>query len=142
MISIPLPQPQPTPSQSEIRAIKRQCAVAILSLLPRNLARHLLGVSDALVQQQQQQLQIQRQQKQQQRALTTGTAETDEETVEESLLIEAIETDILDLFADEYCNKHLVYGIIETVLVRLLPELAERSVRDLFEDRGIGLSAQ
>lgn len=45
--------------------------------------------------------------------------------------------DLLDLFADEYCNKHLVYAIIETVLVRVLPELGERSVRELMEDRGV-----
>jgi hypothetical protein len=57
--------------------------------------------------------------------------------VEESLLLSAIENDILDLFADEYCNKHLIYSIIETVLAKLLPELSDRSIAELMEDRGV-----
>ncbi|KAJ5938814.1 hypothetical protein N7466_001948 [Penicillium verhagenii] len=66
--------------------------------------------------------------------------DTDDEagvTSDELFLLESIETDLLDPFSDEYCNKHLVYSIIETVLARILPELAERSVADLMEDRGI-----
>ncbi|KAL4953416.1 PXA domain-containing protein [Aspergillus filifer] len=57
--------------------------------------------------------------------------------LEESLLVEAVECDILDLFADEYCNKHLIYSIIETVLAKLLPELSECSIAELMEDRGL-----
>ncbi|KAJ6187604.1 hypothetical protein N7519_002512 [Penicillium mononematosum] len=56
---------------------------------------------------------------------------------EERHLLETIEDDFLDLFADEYCNKHLVWSIIETVLAKVLPEMAERSVEDLLEDRGV-----
>ncbi|KAF9248659.1 hypothetical protein LCP9604111_4898 [Penicillium roqueforti] len=56
---------------------------------------------------------------------------------EELHLLDTIEKDFLDLFADEYCNKHLVWSIIETVLAKVLPEMAERSVEDLLEDRGI-----
>ncbi|KAJ5629231.1 hypothetical protein N7528_002888 [Penicillium herquei] len=56
---------------------------------------------------------------------------------EELYLLEMIETDLLDLLADEYCNKHLIYSILETVLAKVLPELAERSVADLMEDRGV-----
>ncbi|KAJ5818763.1 PX-associated sorting nexin 13 [Penicillium riverlandense] len=56
---------------------------------------------------------------------------------EELHLLESIEQDLLDLFEDDYCNKHLVYSIVETVLARLLPELSERSIADLMEDRGV-----
>lgn len=56
---------------------------------------------------------------------------------EEQHLLDIIECDFLDLFADEYCNKHLVWSIIETVLAKALPEMAERSVEDLLEDRGV-----
>jgi hypothetical protein len=56
---------------------------------------------------------------------------------EDLAYLETIESDILALFADEYCNKHLVFAIIELVLVRLLPELRERSVGELLEDRGV-----
>lgn len=59
---------------------------------------------------------------------------------EETLILEAIERDILDLFADEYCNKHLIYSIIETVLAKLLPELSNHSIAELMEDRGISFA--
>lgn len=56
---------------------------------------------------------------------------------EEAFLLAAIEHEFLDFLADEYCNKHLVYAILERVLARLLPELTERSVGELMEDRGV-----
>ncbi|KAJ5960270.1 uncharacterized protein N7479_007420 [Penicillium vulpinum] len=57
--------------------------------------------------------------------------------LEELHLLETIEKDFLDLFADEYCNKHLIWSIIETVLAKVLPEMADHSVEDLLEDRGV-----
>lgn len=63
--------------------------------------------------------------------------EQDSVDLEELYLLETIEDDLLDLFADEYCNKHLIYSIIETVLSKVLPEMTERSVLDLMEDRGV-----
>lgn len=50
-------------------------------------------------------------------------------------IITEIETDILDVFSDAYCNKHLMYGALELILVRLLPELAEKGVMELWEER-------
>ena len=54
---------------------------------------------------------------------------------DERRILSEIETGILDVFSDGYCNKHLVYSILELVLVRLMPELAERGVIDLWEER-------
>ena len=65
------------------------------------------------------------------------TAEVDAEVDPEEYLLQAIENDLLDLLSDEYCNKHLVYSIIETVLAKVLPEMAERGVAELMEDRGV-----
>lgn len=50
-------------------------------------------------------------------------------------IITEIETDILDVFSDAYCNKHLMYGALELILVRLIPELAEKGVMELWEER-------
>ncbi|KAK7951704.1 uncharacterized protein PG986_007432 [Apiospora aurea] len=50
-------------------------------------------------------------------------------------ILSEIETGILDVFSDAYCNKHLMYGALELILVRLMPELAERGVIDLWEER-------
>jgi len=65
--------------------------------------------------------------------------EQEELDLERLYLLETIEEDLLDLFADEYCNKHLIYSILETVLSKILPELSERSVLDLMADRGVTL---
>ncbi|KAJ5746414.1 hypothetical protein N7520_011596 [Penicillium odoratum] len=75
-------------------------------------------------------------------SIAAGKSRTDmddevEMTLEDLLLLQSIETDLLDPFSDDYCNKHLVYAIIETVLAKILPELAESSVGDLMERRGI-----
>ncbi|KAK7965034.1 hypothetical protein PG988_010038 [Apiospora saccharicola] len=45
---------------------------------------------------------------------------------EDDRILSEIETGILDVFSDAYCNKHLMYGVLELILVRLMPELAER----------------
>lgn len=39
------------------------------------------------------------------------------------------------VLSDEYCNKHLMYGVLELILVRLMPELAEKGVVELLEER-------
>ncbi|KAK4106547.1 hypothetical protein N658DRAFT_491172 [Parathielavia hyrcaniae] len=50
-------------------------------------------------------------------------------------IIEEIERGILDVFSDSYSNKHLVYGMLELILVRLLPELTEKGVLELWAER-------
>ncbi|KAI1150163.1 PXA domain-containing protein [Nemania diffusa] len=54
---------------------------------------------------------------------------------DEARRLSEIEADIVDLFSDAYCNKHLLYGILELVLIRLIPELAEKGVGELWEER-------
>jgi len=36
---------------------------------------------------------------------------------------------------DAYLNKHLIFQILELVIVRLVPELGEQGVRELIEER-------
>ena len=57
--------------------------------------------------------------------------------LEDQVLLRAIETNLLDLLDDAYCNKHLVYAVIESVLTKILPELSEHSVEALMENRGV-----
>lgn len=64
----------------------------------------------------------------------TVEGEADDAGDEQRILGE-IESGIIDVFGDSYCNKHLVYGILELVLVRLMPELAEKGVIELWEER-------
>ncbi|KAL2164497.1 hypothetical protein VTH06DRAFT_3713 [Thermothelomyces fergusii] len=53
---------------------------------------------------------------------------------DEEILLE-IEQCILDVFSDAYCNKHLLYGMLELILVRLLPELTEKETLELLKER-------
>lgn len=41
----------------------------------------------------------------------------------------------LDVWGDKYCTKHLMYALVELVVVRLLPELGSKSVRELMAER-------
>ncbi|CAI6333047.1 unnamed protein product [Periconia digitata] len=43
--------------------------------------------------------------------------------------------ELLDCLDDAYLNKHLVFAIVELIVLRLVPELGERGVRELMEDR-------
>lgn len=42
---------------------------------------------------------------------------------------------LLMVLNDEYCNKHLMYSVLELILVRLMPELSEKGVGELWEER-------
>ena len=43
--------------------------------------------------------------------------------------------EVLNTFGDSYCNKHFLYGVVELIIVRLIPELAEKGVEELLEER-------
>lgn len=43
----------------------------------------------------------------------------------------------LDVWSDAYLNKHLAYQILDLVVVRVLPEMGEKGVKELMEARGI-----
>ncbi|KAF2834696.1 hypothetical protein M501DRAFT_1061454 [Patellaria atrata CBS 101060] len=46
----------------------------------------------------------------------------------------------LDVLGDSYLNRHLVFPIVELIVVRLMPEVAEKGVCELMEERlGEGL---
>ena len=41
----------------------------------------------------------------------------------------------LEVWGDEYLNKHLGYAILELIVVRVLPELGEQRVEELLKER-------
>ncbi|KAK2013139.1 hypothetical protein LZ32DRAFT_658184 [Colletotrichum eremochloae] len=139
-------------SDKELRALRRRCASAILAKIPPWLANLYLGgrglglrwrsgpasktafsenEADGLSQ-------IDGNGKEADVIAhsddNTGSDEGDGDSDQQQMLSE-IEEGILDVFSDEYCNKHLVYGILELILVRLMPELAEKGVAELWEER-------
>lgn len=62
-------------------------------------------------------------------------AERDGDDDDDDEILDEIGRGILDVFGDAYCNKHLVYAMVELILVRLLPELAEKGVLELWAER-------
>ncbi|KAL8687406.1 MAG: hypothetical protein Q9224_005161 [Gallowayella concinna] len=51
-------------------------------------------------------------------------------------LVQEVELE-LDVWSDAYLNKHLAYQILELVVVKILPEMGEKGVKELMEARGI-----
>lgn len=41
----------------------------------------------------------------------------------------------MDVWGDEYLNRHVAYMALELVVVRVLPELGEKSVSELLRER-------
>lgn len=63
-------------------------------------------------------------------------AEIDEAAAEGEDVMQQKEVErLLDVLGDPYLNKHLIFGIIELVIVRLLPEMGEMGVDDLMDER-------
>ncbi|KAI9812147.1 MAG: hypothetical protein M1827_004813 [Pycnora praestabilis] len=102
---------RPIPTASEIAAIKSGCATTLLSLLPSAVSNVYFGGTP----------------------ITNDHDGGREGEAEETKRKEVEE--LLDVLGDAYCNKHLVYGIVELVLVRLMPELGRESPSHLTEAR-------
>ncbi|KAF9895388.1 hypothetical protein FE257_000293 [Aspergillus nanangensis] len=146
--------PNQSTSAPDIASIKRQCAAAILSLVPRPVARRFFGLTstNATPYAPDRQAHLRPLSKRGDHSVhppqpapkasrASSPVSSSNGDQEELLLMAAIEHDILDLFADSYCNKHLIYSIIEVILARLLPEMSERCLTELIEDRGVSLAA-
>ena len=58
----------------------------------------------------------------------------DPDPARERMLLE-LELGVLDVFGDEYMNRCLVFAIVELVVVRLIPEMAEKGTREMLEEK-------
>jgi hypothetical protein len=92
--------PRQPPSDDDIERIKHQCAVAILNLIPQQLATTFFAVE-----------------------------ERDAQLADIEQVLAALD--------DSYLNKHLVFQIVELIVLRLVPELGAHGVRDLMEQRSV-----
>lgn len=100
----------PPSNDAELRALRRRAANALWALLPDRVGRLYLGG----------------------RLWRRGAG--DDEAEEREELVDEMEN-LLMVLSDEYCNKHLMYGVLELVLVRLMPELSEKGVTELWDER-------
>lgn len=53
---------------------------------------------------------------------------------EEDGMVDEVEG-LLMVLGDDYCNKHLMYSVLELILVRLMPELSDKGVVELWDER-------
>jgi hypothetical protein len=63
-------------------------------------------------------------------------------TNEQADMVEQVEEDVLVCFGDEEMNKHLIYGILELIIVRLVPEMGGGVPSELMAERGVVLRAE
>lgn len=102
----------PPSSDAELLALRRRTASALLGLIPESIGSLYLGGRLPLFR----------------GSNSDNGPESNEKMVDEV-------EQLLMVLSDEYCNKHLMYGVLELVLVRLMPELTEKGVEDLWEER-------
>lgn len=125
-------------SDQELRALRRKCASALWALVPRSLGKLYFGGSGSswlaawfskfgspMTPKSPRSVPI--------NDNDSGGDELKGDP--DAHIIAEIDTGILDVFSDPYCNKHLMYSALELVLVRLMPELAEKGVMELWEER-------
>lgn len=103
-------------NEEELLALRRKCAKSFLALLPHWVARWYFGTT-------------------QQSGESFARANRISDDANEERILSEIEEGILDVFSDHYCNKHLMYSALELVLIRLMPELAEKGIVELWEER-------
>ncbi|KAJ6446552.1 PXA domain-containingprotein [Purpureocillium lavendulum] len=60
-----------------------------------------------------------------------GVEERDEDA---ERMVDEVEG-LLMVLGDDYCNKHLLYSVLELILLRLMPELSEKGVVELWDER-------
>ncbi|KAM3453501.1 hypothetical protein MY3296_003732 [Beauveria thailandica] len=98
----------PPSSDDEFVALRKRAAGALLGLLPTGVAKVYLG--------------------------SKSGDSPEAAAAQEDDMVDGM-AHLLMVLNDEYCNKHLMYSVLELILVRLMPELSERGVCELWEER-------
>ena len=127
-------------SEEELLALRRRCASALWGLVPRWVGRLFFG--GGLVGRLWRTGPVAIPARppggrgaDHQPADAAGAADAVGSADEDEAILAEIEEGILDVFGDAYCNKHLMYSALELILVRLMPELAEKKVTELWGER-------
>ncbi|KAF4338631.1 hypothetical protein FBEOM_7534 [Fusarium beomiforme] len=101
----------PPSSEAELQALRRRAAKSLWELLPKGVGRLYFGGR-----------------------LWRRSTKAEGDSSDDEDLVDEMER-LLLVLDDEYCNKHLMYSILELVLARLMPELTEKGVTELWEER-------
>lgn len=106
-------------SEDDVQILKQRCAQALVTLLPDVVARMYFCPGWLSPEQH-------------------SSADTDQDTADSkawrSDAVNSAST-LFNILDDKYMNKHLIFGLTELVLVRLMPELGENSITVLLAER-------
>ncbi|OAP58062.1 hypothetical protein AYL99_07152 [Fonsecaea erecta] len=104
------PPPPPPPSVEEARKIRSKAASDMLSLIPKPVGKRFFAVQNA----------------------------ENAEDEEMEMRIE-VEERLLGWTDDAELNKYLIYAILEHVLLKLVPEMKDKTPSELLAERGVDL---
>ncbi|KIW25089.1 uncharacterized protein PV07_10759 [Cladophialophora immunda] len=104
------PPPPPPPSVEEAQKIRSKAASDILSLIPKPVGKTFFAIQN--------------------------TENAEDEEME--MRIE-VEERLLGWTEDAEMNKYLIYAILEHVLLRLVPEMKDKTPSELLAERGVDL---
>ncbi len=105
------------PTPEETLQIKRKCAETILGAVSSPVRKIYFGIG-----------------MKEEGHETNGTVPEEHGNVGRERQISEVE-EILDVFSDSYLNKHLLYAVVDLLVVRLMPEMAEKGVTQLRAER-------
>lgn len=105
---------------------RREAAVALLNLLPRAAAMALFGPVDVAMEP------------------DSEDASQKRRHGEDMALVTVVEQTVLAPFGNAYMNRHLVFSVLERVLVAVCPELGDGggSIASLLEERGVAAATR
>ncbi len=107
----------PPSSDAELEALRQRAAASLLALLPRSVSKVYFGRGSPASW-----------------PLGSNDGGGGDEDADRMRMVDGMKG-LLAVLDDEYCNKHLMYSVLELVLVRLLPELSDNGVVELWEER-------
>ncbi|KAG5951722.1 hypothetical protein E4U53_002425 [Claviceps sorghi] len=101
----------PPSSDAEFQALRRRAAAALWTLVPSPVGRVYFGGG-----------------------LRAALGKAADPVLQDDAVLDDLEG-LLAVVGDRYCNKHLMYSLVELILVRLIPELQESGVEELLQER-------
>lgn len=113
------------PKAAEIVAIRRRCAEAIAGVLPVAVGARFFGLSHVAKNGSQSKTDA---------SGNIGKVKGSSEEGTREAVIGEVEG-LLCVLGDSYTNKHLIFGVLSLIILRLAPEMGQKGVGELMRER-------
>lgn len=67
---------------------------------------------------------------------------THEDVTTHRALLDQIDQDILAPFSDSYLNRHLIYSVLDLIIAKLVPEMADHDIDRTEYKKGLGAASE